>query len=127
MSNVQKEIQFTPLSPYPVSFAVIEDEVALSAFYDHLQVKDEDRKFKDDVTGAFVFGKLTPEIGLIAIYFPDKEIGISVLVHECMHVVQAVWDMIGETDIGKEAEAYLLQGIFEIAYDSIYGEEVING
>lgn len=126
MPQNKRHLEFYALPPYPVQFAVIQDEIALKAFYKHLKVPSKKQMFSTDTCQTFIFGKINEEAAWLALYFPNKELGLSVLVHECMHIVQQVWEMIGETKRGLEAEAYLLQGVFEIAHDIIFGEGIVD-
>jgi hypothetical protein len=43
---------------------------------------------------------------------------IGLLVHECVHVKQRVMEIMGETKVGEEHEAYTVQAIFQMVLDA---------
>ena len=116
----RQDLDMHPLEPYPVMFGITQTQDELDAFFRHCKYPRQLRK-KANLEIASVYGAPTENGRFCVIHFPDKELGLPVLVHECMHVVQEVWDVIGEQRRGHEAEAYLLQQVFTIASEAIYG------
>lgn len=118
-----REILWIDAGPYPFNIGFTMSSKALRAEFKRLG----DPISKDDVLRAgasAVVWKTEPATSLkttAICYLPKPPEGITdvqiaaLLAHEALHIVQYIWERIGET-VRREAEAYLLQHIFQTMY-----------
>jgi len=103
---------------YPMHLAIVDNQDDLNAIWDHLDINEQDRHLPSGK--ATTFNYINHKSGHIAsvVFLSDKLSWnpysvAGVAAHEAMHVVQDLWNHIGERKPGAEAEAYLLQSIVD--------------
>ena len=109
------------LDPYPASFAVCLDRKSFNKEIGRLGLTDIDY-IGSDHASATTHILTNPDIGLYAIMVirpwdeeeqPSSTQIAALVAHEAMHIVQHLWEYVGEEKPGQEAEAYLLQHIVQ--------------
>lgn len=97
---------------YPVKIAYARSRKALVKL---CKVEGVAIELPDDVDG-YCTSFISKNGSAVSVVWVDRSRGtgddvISVIAHECLHVVQFIRSYIGESDMGAESEAYLLQWV----------------
>lgn len=118
-----REILWIDSGPYPFNIGFTMSSKALIAEFNRLG----DPISKEDVMrsgSSSIVWKISPATSLnttTICYLPKPPKGVSevqiaaLLAHEALHIVQYIWEHMGET-VRREAEAYMLQHVFQTMY-----------
>lgn len=115
MMDDEAAIDYLPIGVYPLFVGFTMSKKAYLKEMKRLEIVNPSPFLSDNsnATCHHFVGK-TGRVSVIAMKRPT---GVNVgqvaglIAHEAVHVVQRLWDEIGETDPGHEAEAYLVQTI----------------
>lgn len=104
---------WTLVQPYNVSLGFAQDRIGCEQMCEDLGMELSIADNMINCAYACTMSAKAAKSGdfAVMIYIPTKCRDVCVFAHEAMHAVQMIWQHVGETKPGMEAEAYLLDYI----------------
>lgn len=112
------------ITVYPLHFTIVDNMEDLQKVWDALDITEDDRAPPGGKASTYHYVSKSTGYLACVVYLADtlswNPYTVSgVAAHEAMHVIQNLWDHIGERRPGWEAEAYLMQALVEEIMDFI--------
>lgn len=111
-------VRYFNMGPWPVCVGFTQDPRAFAREMKRMKIGDPPSFVASDHANATMhsFERHGRDLAIIITLPKTKHSYAQIaalLAHEAVHVAQAMWDWLGESAPGKEAEAYLVQHILQ--------------
>ena len=106
-------------------------EAELNAVFKHLGAEQNAHEYSNPCCVTLVRPRGMTSKQICIVYLPNvldfhlSEL-MGIVVHECEHVKQELFKMIGESNPGKEIEAYTIQCISQTVFDELLNRVKFN-
>jgi hypothetical protein len=121
-----QRVKYYDIGPYPVYFGFTTDPEAFKRELKRLGIKEDVPFTLDGVPGTthhfLKGGKLTVIVCVKVMKKVSRPQLYGVLVHEAVHVWQAVLEKIGDETTSDEVEAYSIQNIAQWMIEDVMGQ-----